>query len=178
MVEYRLCVWFVVVLGISLAISACVKRPNFPNAPAISDAKISFSSTGSEQVLKLDFKYTDGDGNLGLSPSDTMPPFNRLLGNGEVNLNYYNIVVDFYTRNQFTQEYDLFNFGGFNYYGRFPLLADNDYNGPIEGRLNYDMKSINFFGGERTDVKVRVYIRDRSLNQSNAIDSPAIIINE
>jgi hypothetical protein len=157
---------------------ACVKKPTYPNSPVISDARISFLREGNEQVLRLDFKYTDGDGNLGLSPGDTMAPFNRLLSNGQVNPNYYNIIVDFYTLNPFTLEYEFFDFQGFNYYGRFPLLADTDYKGPIEGRLRYDLKSINFFGGQRTDLKLRVYIRDRDLNQSNTIDSPSIIINQ
>jgi len=173
--------WFVWVIAAALAgltAWSCIKKPSFPNTPQLKNARVSFSSGGAEQVLKLQVEYQDGDGNLGLSPADTMPPFNRLLSNGEVNPDYYNIVVDFYTRRPFSQQYELFDFGGFNYYGRFPLLADNDYSGPIEGTLTYDMKSINFFGGERTDLKLRVSIQDRNLNQSNVIETPSIIINQ
>jgi hypothetical protein len=106
----------------------------------------------------------------------------------ETNKNHFNISVDYlvedngsYSEFDFFQEFCIASFDG-----RFPLLdgmqagADITH-GPFtikvtssrQGELTYVMRSVGFkilFGTR--NIKLRVSIRDRSLNESNVIETP------
>jgi hypothetical protein len=93
-----------------------------------------------------------------------------------VNQNHYNIEVDFLTKepsnpnadeNGFV-EYDWRKQLCISYDGRFPVLSDTE--GPLEGTIRYAIGST----GLKTiftikTMKLRLLIRDRSLNTSNTV---------
>ena len=59
-----------------------------------------------------------------------------------------------------------------NFNGRFPILSDLT-NSPLEGKLRYGLTSSGFNFLFRNDtLKLEVYIKDRSLNISNFIETP------
>ena len=83
-------------------LASCYKDPNYPIRP-----KITFNDLQIREVtqtigglpitrtqISIALNFTDGDGDLGLFPTDTMGPFKLFFVNGRdttFNLNYYNI---------------------------------------------------------------------------------------
>ncbi|WP_420385789.1 hypothetical protein [Roseivirga sp.] len=110
----------------------------------------------------------------------------------DFNENQFNIEVDFYVkRNGSFEEVDLRaqprgsanenTFCGISFDGRFPCLSSDDNpcsivrnsNRPIEGVINYEMKSGLFLPLFRTDtVKLEFKVRDRALHTSNIGETP------
>jgi len=99
------------------------------------------------------------------------------------NANYYNIYVDFLVQNGNTLEYELYDletqFAGANcgitFDGRLPVLSKNlSKKAALEGTVRYNMKSQGFlaiFGSKA--FKLRISIKDRALNTSNVVETPA-----
>jgi hypothetical protein len=98
------------------------------------------------------------------------------------NPNYYNIFVDFYSKNNdgsFTKfdpaSYFIYpncSVQGFN--GRFPVLAkDPGKKSPLDGVINYSMLSFNFDDlFSIHTLKLQITIQDRALHKSNTIETP------
>lgn len=90
-----------------------------------------------------------------------------------LNENFYNIYIDFLVQqpNGEFAEFDLIEKFGVSFDGRFPIL--NDPVRSIEGTLTYRMVSAFRIVPElrNNNVKLRVQIRDRSLNPSNIIET-------
>lgn len=89
------------------------------------------------------------------------------------NPTYANIDVEFWVKEG--NDYKLFDwekeFCTSSFSQRFTVLSDNDR--PLSGSLQYDMETSgmkNIFGSKPLKLKVR--IRDRSLNNSNFIETP------
>ncbi|NOS92857.1 MAG: hypothetical protein HOP30_13110 [Cyclobacteriaceae bacterium] len=95
------------------------------------------------------------------------------------NPNYYNIYIDFYTKNT-DGSYTLFDptiifkypncsIAGYN--GRFPILSkDLGKKSPLDGKITYALKGGAFedqFGSKTMQLKIT--IQDRALNKSNVI---------
>ncbi len=69
----------VVVLVIAVALDSCFKAPEFPNVPEIEYNNIIFrdvSDPAKADTLILTVNFKDGDGDLGLDDSETLPPYN------------------------------------------------------------------------------------------------------
>ena len=89
------------------------------------------------------------------------------------NPNFSNITVDFLVQQSdgSFEEFDLVETFGLNFDGRFPIL--NDPERPIEGTLTYRIVSAFRIVPELRSqaIKLRVQIKDRSLNRSNTIET-------
>lgn len=97
----------------------------------------------------------------------------------ERNENFYNIIVDFYVKRQ--GQWQFFDTEAAPYYttfnGRFPILNTENYERPLEGVLTYKMNSAGFRSIFRQDsVRIEVKIKDRALNNSNKISTPAFTL--
>lgn len=101
------------------------------------------------------------------------------------NLNNSNIFVEVYREQN--GEFVLFDFNteftypgcGFGFSGRFPVLNESGASKPMEGTINYAMKSfghLSIFGSSR--AKLRVWILDRDFNKSNVIETPIFTLPE
>jgi hypothetical protein len=95
------------------------------------------------------------------------------------NENHFNIIVNFYRRRAGQWEFlDLAGepfFSTFN--GRFPILNTENYPRPLEGVISYKMVSAGFTQIFRIDsLRVEVFIKDRALNNSNTITTPAFTL--
>jgi hypothetical protein len=61
-------------------LGACVSPPEFPVIPRIEFDEVLFKAgVDDNDSLIVKIKFEDGDGDLGLSPSEDAPPFNRLF---------------------------------------------------------------------------------------------------
>lgn len=162
-------------------LSTCMKPVEYPIEPKIAYEGFTYifnaDSTFSGEGI-LAFSYTDGDGDLGLNETDTMPPF------GPGDAHYYNMVVDYLkcingefvktpllSWNQQTQSYDTVSFNA-----RFHRLRDNDDPKAISGTMEYKLTVQNPFSPYDT-IKFEIHILDRALHESNTIQTEAIYTN-
>ena len=79
-------------LLLAMAVCSCQKPVEYPIEPKITYEGFTYlinadSTFSGEGVIA--FSYTDGDGDLGLDDSDTLPPF------GFHDTHYYNMVIDY-----------------------------------------------------------------------------------
>ena len=153
-------------LFLVLAMLSCQKPVEYPIEPHIKyegftyliNADSTFSGEG-----VISFSYTDGDGDLGLNDSDTLPPF------GLHDAHYYNMVVDYLkcvngefvkmpllSWNVQTQTYDTISFNS--------------------GTMDYTLIVQNPLSPNDT-VKFEIHILDRALHESNVIQTEAIYTN-
>jgi hypothetical protein len=165
-----------------LALASCQRFEDFSDIPEIkysgflleSEAETGITTRG---VLVID--YTDGDGNIGLPAWDTMPPFN--YGSKY----YYNMIINYYemkngeweevflvTWNVDNQEFDTLTFNA-----RIPLLTPVTGNQAIKGFIQDTLFLYNPLSENAYDtIKFSTYIIDRDLNESNIVETPAIIV--
>lgn len=141
-------------------ISSCKRDVQYPDEPVLTYK--SFTAFGSDSAwLIMDF--TDGDGNVGLSQSDTAEPFlyNVFLTYSELEDGEW---VDF--------EFDDI---GFNY--RIPTLNPSGEETPLTGEIKVTL--LPYFNGGATALsdtfKWSGFMVDRALNESNLIESPAFV---
>ena len=61
--------------------AACNKVPLYPDEPILTDGSFELlkNSIGQDTAVLIKFKFTDGDGDLGLTAADTIPPYDKNL---------------------------------------------------------------------------------------------------
>jgi hypothetical protein len=147
--------------------NGCMKKQNFPDTPVISFLSLElFVDTA--QVVRmgiLTISYQDGNGDIGLNPSDTFPPYQR---NGPY---YYNYVINYFEKqNGVFKQVDL----TIPFSARIPVLTPNDPNKPINGFI---ADTMDLYPPPLHDtIKFEAFIYDRALNKSNVITTPEIIL--
>ena len=171
----------------ALAASSCQKKVEYPIEPRIAYEGFTYlmnpDSTFSGEGF-VSFSYTDGDGDLGLDDSDTLPPF------GFHDPYYYNLVVDYLKLENGTfvktpllsphvptnpaDTLVLFDTVTFN--ARFKRLRETEDPKAISGTMDYKMTVQNPFSPTDT-IKFEIHILDRALHESNVIQTEAIYTN-
>ena len=170
-----------------LAVCSCQKPVEYPIEPKIAYEGFTYlmnaDSTFSGEGI-VSFSYTDGDGDLGLDDSDTLPPF------GFHDAHYYNMVIDYLkcVNGEFVKIpllsphvpaspadtlvlYDTVTFNA-----RFKRLRDSEEPRAISGTMEYKLTVQNPFSPNDT-VKFEIRILDRALHESNVIQTEAIYTN-
>ena len=168
-------------LFLSMVMASCQKPVEYPIEPKIAYEGFTYlineDSTFTGEGI-VSFSYTDGDGDLGLDDSDTLPPF------GFHDAHYYNMVVDYMkcvngefvktpllSWNPQTQSYDTVTFNA-----RFRRLRDTDEPKAISGKMDYQITVQNPLSPDDT-IKFEIRILDRALHESNTIQTEAIYTN-
>jgi hypothetical protein len=150
-----------------ILLTACSKKEEFPIVPAIAfkSFTLSFDSGNYASRGYLTISFKDGDGDIGLEPDQKYPPFN------EGSKYYYNYYIDYYEmRNGQFYKVDLSD--GYN--ARIPNLTQDDPNHAIEGII---VDTLDFFPPPAHDtIKLKFFIYDRALHQSNTDSTPPIIL--
>lgn len=148
-------------------VSGCVKQESFSETPEIEFLSYqSYFDTGQFATSGiLGITYRDGDGDLGLNPGDTFPPYQK---NGEY---YYNFVVRY-----FEKQYGTFTERILDppLSGRIPELTPLDPGKAIKGVIYLDLLLDPF--PQFDTVQLKVFIYDRRLHRSNEISTPEIIL--
>ena len=168
-------------LFLSMVMASCQKPVEYPIEPKIAYEGFTYliyeDSTFSGEGI-VSFSYTDGDGDLGLDDSDTLPPF------GFHDAHYYNLEIDYMkcvngefvkmpllSWNPQTQSYDTVTFNA-----RFRRLRDSENPKAISGRMEYKLTVQNPLSPDDT-IKFEIRILDRALHESNTIQTEAIYTN-
>ncbi len=163
---------------IPMLFSSCKKYEDYPPEPTIEfmDFILLRDAQGIDQRGVLRFSFADGDGNIGLLATDTLPPYD------------YNLFVTYFERqngvfkeiflvtpnyiNDSTIVYDTATFNG-----RIPILMPAGKNKAISGEIE-DTLFVNNPLSAFDTIMFEVYIQDRKLNKSNTIQTPPIVVKK
>ncbi len=164
----RLFFFFVLLTGAILTIfSGCMKKQSFSDIPQISfqSMELLVDTANVVRMGILTINYQDGNGDIGLNPSDTFPPYQK---NGPY---YYNYIINFFEKqNGVFQQVNL----DIPFSLRIPVLTPNDPNKAIKGFIT---DSIDLYPPPLHDtIQFQAYIYDRALNKSNTITTPEIVL--
>lgn len=152
-----------------LLLVACQPEEKFPVEPVISFVSFEKVDDGSivDNKGKLTIHFQDGDGDLGLGESDTLPPYNR------DSIYHYNFFIDYYEKQN--GDYVLVELPMSNN-ARIPRLSSNVPES-IEGDISIDLYINNILSPYDT-IRFSCYIVDRALNHSNTITTPDIVVKK
>lgn len=168
----------ILILLALLFMTSCKRYEDYPPEPSIEylDMTLLRDEQGIDQRGVLKFSFSDGDGNIGLYDSDTLPPYD------------YNLFVKYFEKqngtfreiflitenyiNDTTIEYDTASFNG-----RIPILTPAGKNKAISGEIE-DTLFVNNPLSAFDTIMFEVYIQDRDLNKSNTIQTPPIVIKK
>jgi hypothetical protein len=134
------------------------------------------NTAGKDSSGLLRLQFTDGDGDLGLSPADTFPPFN--FGS----IYYYNFFINYFEK-QNGQWVKIvippLEPGGdtLTNNSRIPNLTPVGQNKVLQGDLNFEIFTNNPFSSFDT-IKYEISIVDRAFNRSNMVSTEAIVLKK
>jgi len=153
-------------IGISL-ISSCIKQEEFSDIPEITYRQFTTIFDTSQYAVRgvLRFDFQDGDGDIGINPGDTFPPYNRA---GDY---YYNLVIQYFEKRDS---------------GYVEVILDP----PLSARIpvlnpDYPGKAIKGFIADTLfmdpspaydTIRLEFFIYDRALNKSNVQTTPDIVL--
>lgn len=155
----------------AMALTSCLKRKDYPPTPVIEYTDfIKYGSDSAEFV----FRFTDGDGDVGLGEGDTTGNFAR------DKRTYYNLIMTYYFRDTSG------NFVPFDsdpsspdtldtlvYAYRIPDITPIGQNKVLDGEMRVRLMSPYYAPGHQV-FRYDAYIYDRSLKKSNVIQTPQI----
>jgi hypothetical protein len=159
--------YFVLFFSILFSSSGCVKQEHYPDEPQIEFLGFYTVFDTGQYAVKgiLNISFTDGNGDIGLNTNDTYPPFDT--GSPY----YYNYIITYFEKQQGVfVPIDLDP--PFSY--RIPVLNREFPGKPIKGMIS-DTLELNPYPLFDT-IKLEAYIYDRTLNKSNVISTPEIIL--
>jgi hypothetical protein len=157
-----------------IAIPSCVKRTKFPNEPVVSYK--SFNILDNQNAVFV-FKFTDGDGDIGLKSEDTTGDFSR------GSIYYYNLYMKYLYKNATG------NFVPYTYFNtqtgqtdtvvlkfRTQFVESKTKDKALQGEIY-----VNLFGYRPTsshkNFKYEFYFYDRAHNKSNVTGTDEIVTN-
>jgi len=146
-------------------ISSCIKQEEFSDIPEISFRPFTLLFDTAQYAVKgvLSFDFQDGNGDIGLNPGDTFPPYNREGGF------YYNLVIRYFEKRDSVYVEVVLDPP---FSARIPVL-NPDYPGKaIKGFIS-DTLAMDPAPDYDT-VRFEFFIYDRVLNQSNVLTTPDI----
>ena len=171
----KACTYTILILAAGLILS-CNDPESLPIVPEIKYKSVEkvTNISGKDSLIKLTFSYLDGDGDLGLSSEDTMPPFNYAPGNKF----YHNIFIDYYEQKggKFVPVTIPFTTDTVRFLYRMAVLTPEGKNKAIRGDITIEM-DLTPYPVKPLVIKFGIQIADRQLHLSNWVETPAILMN-
>ena len=156
----------IILLPLFAGLTGCIKEEQYPLKPAIEFGRLEALKdiSGKDSVILITISYTDGDGNIGLPDGDTIP----------LKYNYY---MNFYQYiNKELVEFKPAN-EAITFDARIPVLTPVGKNKNIKGDIT---RSFQIYYARKLlqsdTIAFEVYIKDRTLLESNVITTPLVII--
>ncbi|MCC6721899.1 MAG: hypothetical protein IT243_06825 [Bacteroidia bacterium] len=159
---------------IVLIINACKDKLTETHFPELSIEKVTLykNNNGNDSLINITLKYSDNDGDLGLSENDTFPPFN--FGNKY----FYNLKIKYLVRKNGVWEQitksplnDTINFNQ-----RFKRLNESNKKRKVYGEFIVRVPASPYPGIKPDTVLFECIIIDRNLNKSNTARTQAIFL--
>jgi hypothetical protein len=162
---------FPIIFVICIIIISCKKPKVYPVIPSIKfeSFRLIDSSDGSlhnhDKFGMLTFSFIDGDGDIGLTESDTIPPFDTS------SIYYHDLFIDMFERKN--GNYDTVKLLIPLYY-RLPYYRNNARDKTVQGRI---IIAIQYLPPIQWDtIRYKFFIYDRAKNSSNTVTTPDIIL--
>ncbi len=148
----------------------CRKPEEFPVEPKIEFVSLTKiqSLNGVDDKGILTISFTDGDGDVGLSESDTLQPYDTS------SVYYYNFFIDYFEKKQgvFTKVNLPFSINS-----RIPVLNSSGSTKPLKGTIDIELFINNILSPYDT-IRFECSICDRALHVSNKIITSELVINK
>lgn len=132
----------------------------------------SFVINGPEGKARISFNFTDGDGDIGLLVSDTLPPYDRNGGN------YFNFFLSYFEKDDLLGWVPGVDAQGNPIVLEFRLKPILDYgiSKGIAGVISHDFDIFFNANSSQSDtIKYEFQLIDRALNKSNIDETVAIL---
>jgi hypothetical protein len=156
----------IAVLLISFA--SCKSPKTFPKEPEITFKELvkNANAQGLDESADLTISFVDGDGDIGLAESDTMPPYNP------ESIYYYDFYISFFIKhNGNFEEYPL----AIPASQRIPYINHEGKDRSLSGDIVMHLDFLGFPFNNDT-LRFDAYIYDRALHKSNTISTSEIIL--
>jgi hypothetical protein len=157
--------WLLIIIT-PLFLEGCMDLESFPNEPQIAFKTFSVSADGSG--AKLIFSFTDGDGNFGLNQEDTSGVFADCQTR-------YNVFCDYYEKQNGTWTKvsldPCLDPNIIPFYYRAPVAVPEGQYKAQKGTVTLDIQPVYYLPSSFDTCKFKVHVIDRSLNQSNEIET-------
>lgn len=148
-----------IIMAYFLLFFSCHEDENYPIIPEIEFIDIQKSAdTNGATIYNLQFSFTDGDGDIGLFEEDTIAPFE------------YNLIVNYYN----AANGEKIPMDSIHY--RIPPIWETEGK-PIKGEIQIALNTLKFITPYYDAVRIKAYIFDRQMHQSNIIETPAVMLN-
>lgn len=144
---------------------------NFSVIPTLTFQKIEkLQNNGKDSIVFIYVDYTDGDGDIGLEDSDTLPPFQ---------------FPSKYSKNLFISVFKVENGQSLpiliplttdtiNFNDRMKTLTPTGKNKSISGTIKLNINPVPFLGVFPDSMFYTIQIVDRKLNLSNVVRTPTL----
>lgn len=157
-----------IVLIIAFSLTSCLKPEVFPNEPVIKFERIEIMNDSANLIIS----FVDGNGDIGLLESDT-------TGNYHSSQKYHNnLFIEYYEKDDILGWQKGKNALGdeivFLY--RVPYLTPNGKNKALKGEIKITIEPSYFnpLSSQSDTVKFKIYLVDRTFNESNVVESNII----
>ncbi len=159
-----------------VSLVSCKDDPEISKTPEISFGEFLLykNISGKDSMIVLRINYEDGDGDLGLSSTDTLPPYN--YGNSA----FYNLFVTYQVNNGIKWEKILnpSTSDTIHYNQRFPRLNLTKKDKHITGFMDLKIPASPYPGIKPSGVRFGIVMMDRALHKSNAVSSGDIFLKQ
>lgn len=148
-----------------------------PDSVSSEIPEISFGSvtvykniTQKDSMVVLSINYKDGDGDIGLSESDSFPPFNYK------NVGFYNLLVSYKVRKKSVWQKILIpgSEDTLNFDQRFQRLNPNDKKRTVSGNMELRIPASPYPGILPDSIKLSFQMLDRKMHKSAIVESTEI----
>lgn len=130
----------------------------------------------------LNIRFTDGDGDFGLAPGDTMPPFQLFNPDSTPNYFHFNMHIEILYRLDGAWELVELTENALGFVSRIPNLTPQGQSKQLRVLVTRDFKNDhsdlvveNLLQPGLDTVKYRAVLIDRALNTSLEAESPPVV---
>ena len=155
----------ILIAAVSLVLMGCPEVEEFPSEPSIEFVSLIRNTTDS---ATLTFSFTDGDGDIGLSDSDTTGSF----APGEPF--HHNLFIEYFELQN--GDWTLITLP-LPYRYRIPRITPTGQNKLLEGSIDVALAPFPTDPNSAFDtVKYSIQLADRALNLSNVVESSSFVV--
>ena len=157
-----------IVIILALVLSSCLKAEEYPLEPIIKYESFNVMNDSATLVIS----FTDGDGDIGLNPSDTTGDYSPS------NYFHHNLFVEYYEKDDALGWVRGKTLDGddIDFLYRVPYLTPNGNNKALKGEIQVTIEPTyyNPFSTQSDTIMYRITLADRSLKVSNTVESGII----